>query len=150
MSFLFKSSKKASGAQQQHHSTYQQQGSSNNALPPATRDIRSSDGPSASANSSLSQIPTLNGVLGGGGGGSKPGSPVPFDRNGPQSVNASFNSLVQGERDEKGGYGGGGGGLQVRGSGPPSPEQKSLSQRERGMEPVCSLILTSPYIEEMG
>ena len=124
MSFLFKSSKKASGAQsQQHHSTYQP-GSNNNALPAATREIRSSDGPSAS--SSQSQIPTLNGVLSGGGG-SKPGSPTPFDRNGQQSVNASFNSLVQG--DEKGGYGG-----VVRGSGPPSPEQKSLGGR--GMEPV--------------
>ena len=77
----------------------------------------------------MSQIPTLNGVLNsGGGGGSKPGSPTPYDRNGgQQSVNASFNSLLQ-QGEEKGGYG-------AKGSGPPSPEQKSLGGR--GFEPVC-------------
>jgi hypothetical protein len=67
MSFLFKSSKKAP----------------NTALPPATREIRSSDG-----NSSGSQIPQpLNGMVNGS---SKPGSPTP----GVQSVNNSLNSLA--------------------------------------------------------
>lgn len=66
MSFLFKSSKPKPGA---------------NALPPATRDIRSSDGPG-----SQSQIPTMNGVFNA----PKPGSPTPG-----ASVNGSLNSVVE-------------------------------------------------------
>lgn len=66
MSFLFKSSKKGSSSQVP------------NALPPASRDIRSADGPQ-------SQIPTLNGALNG----AKPGSPTPG-----ASASGSLNSLA--------------------------------------------------------
>lgn len=65
MSFLFKSSKKG-GSQ------------TSNALPPASRDIRSSEGPQ-------SQIPTLNGAPNG----AKPGSPTPGG-----SASGSLNSLA--------------------------------------------------------
>lgn len=65
MSFLFKSSKKGS--------------QTNNALPPASRDIRSADGPQ-------SQIPTFNGAPNG----AKPGSPTP----GGISASGSLNSLA--------------------------------------------------------
>jgi hypothetical protein len=64
MSFLFKSSKKGS------------QGT--NALPPASRDIRSAEGPQ-------SQIPTFNGAPNG----AKPGSPTPG-----ASASGSLNSLA--------------------------------------------------------
>lgn len=96
MSFLFKSSKKG--------------GPSSSALPPATRDIRSADGPQ-------SQIPTFNGR--------GTTSPTP----GGQSLNGSLNSLAgadkipvksppPGEARETPSRDG------VRGSGPPTPEQK--------------------------
>ena len=65
MSFLFKSSKKGS--------------QTNNALPPASRDIRSADGPQ-------SQIPTFNGAPNG----AKPASPTP----GGASASGSLNSLA--------------------------------------------------------
>ena len=65
MSFLFKSSKKGS--------------QTNNALPPASRDIRSAEGPQ-------SQIPTFNGAPNG----AKPASPTP----GGASASASLNSLA--------------------------------------------------------
>jgi hypothetical protein len=64
MSFLFKSSKKGS--------------QTTNALPPASRDIRSADGPQ-------SQIPTFNGAPNG----AKPGSPTPG-----ASASNSLNSLA--------------------------------------------------------
>ncbi|KAK5114251.1 hypothetical protein LTR85_010316 [Meristemomyces frigidus] len=131
MSFLFKSSKKNAAA-----------APGSNALPPATREIRSSDGPS-----SQSQIPTLNGMLNGG---SKPGSPTP----GQQSVNNSLNSLAGngnlvgmngGDRsmsappqEEKMGgvvpYSMRQDGGAARGSGPPSPEQKSLRDRSQEVQ----------------
>ncbi|KAK4495339.1 hypothetical protein PRZ48_013670 [Zasmidium cellare] len=91
-------------------------------LPPATRDIRSSDGPG-------SQIPTLNGI---GGISSKPGSPTP-----DQSMSASINAVAEKEmaasaprhgdnriaalREEG----------NMRANGPPSPEQKSLRDASR-------------------
>lgn len=75
MSFLFKSSKQKGGAV-------------NNALPPASRDIRSSDGPNAS--SASSQIPTLNGIVSASN--SKPSSPTPG-----ASVNNSLNSVSAGD-----------------------------------------------------
>lgn len=124
MSFLFKSSKKGGGA----HPA--------NALPPATREIRSSDG--------QSQIPTLNGMMNGS---SRVGSPTP---QGP-SVNNSMNSLAPngngGERstsappqEDKAAYIPAlrPDGVGARGSGPPSPEQKSLGLRERSQESVCA------------
>lgn len=64
MSFLFKSSKKGS--------------QTNNALPPASRDIRSSEGPQ-------SQIPTFNGAPNG----AKASSPTPG-----ASASGSLNSLA--------------------------------------------------------
>lgn len=64
MSFLFKSSKKGSQA--------------TNALPPASRNIRSAEGPQ-------SQIPTFNGAPNG----AKPGSPTPG-----ASASGSLNSLA--------------------------------------------------------
>ena len=117
MSFLFKSSKKGSAIP--------------NGLPPATRDIKSSDGPQ-------SQIPTLNGMMNG----SKPGSPTPHQQG---SVNNSLNSvggdgrsnsappqeelarkqLMRTQQE----------GMTGPPRGPPSPEQKML--RESSREPVC-------------
>ncbi|KAK4539357.1 hypothetical protein LTR36_011014 [Oleoguttula mirabilis] len=151
MSFLFKSSKKNASAN----------APGSHALPAATRDIRSSDGPQ-------SQIPTLNGLLSVNGG-SKPGSPTPGQQG---SVNNSLNSLagsgngggmhgmngvngVNGVNGSGNGMGMGiggerspsappqeermvpygmrqdGGGGGARGSGPPSPEQKSLRDRSQ-------------------
>ncbi|KAK4555360.1 Negative regulator of mitotic exit [Recurvomyces mirabilis] len=115
MSFLFKSSKKGNAIP--------------NGLQPATRDIKSSDGPQ-------SQIPTLNGVMNG----SKPGSPTPHQQG---SVNTSLNSVAgdgrsssappqedlarkQLMRTQQEGMGG-----PPRGA--PSPEQKML--RENSREP---------------
>ena len=114
MSFLFKSKNQKAGA---------------HALPPASRDIKSSDG----TNNSGSQIPTLNGVV-------KPGSPTPG-----QSVNTSLNSLSENARP-----GTGNGGSRIaqavvtpeekvayttaeqvgRSSGMDSPEQKTMKQEQ--------------------
>ena len=109
MSFLFKSSKK---------------GGPNGAFPPATRDIRSSEG-------SQSQIPTLNGA--------KPASPTPG-----QSANNSLNSLANEkiairspppEREDG------------RGSGPPSPENK---MRNRSQDEVSGLRVLRVQAQAMG
>ncbi|OQO03087.1 hypothetical protein B0A48_11342 [Cryoendolithus antarcticus] len=103
MSFLFKSSKKG--------------GPTPNALPPASRDIRSADGPQ-------SQIPTLNGAV-------KPASPTPGQQQGVNgSVNGSLNSLVGQEkavvRSPAPGDGPNGREVYSREAtrGPPSPEQR--------------------------
>lgn len=127
MAFLFGKSKKANPA---------------NALPPASRDIRSSDGPSGS---SASQIPTLNGVAGI----PKPGSPTPGAAG---SVNNSLNSLAGNEtvrsgqqQQERGTFVGGEG---ARMSVAPSPEQKML--RERNMEPVGPFLPSTEILLKMG
>lgn len=108
MSFLFKSSK--------------QKNPNPNALPAASRDIKSSDGPG-------SQIPTLNGVVNG----VKPASPTPGS-----SVNNSLASLAE-NNAPNGRPSGGSGSLRqseekptytpedaARATGSPSPEQKSI------------------------
>jgi hypothetical protein len=110
MSFLFKSKQKNPNP---------------NALPPASRDIRSSDGPAAAP---ASQIPTLNGIVNG----AKPASPTPGS-----SVNNSLASLPGNE--QTGRPSGGSGSLRqseekpaypaedaARATGSPSPEQKSI------------------------
>ena len=116
MSFLFKS---------------KQKGGHPSALPPASRDIRSSDGAG-------SQIPTFNGLNG-----VKPGSPTPG-----QSVNTSLNSLAGNEKipitrtptDDSRGYRRQDG--TPRGSGPPSPEQKML--RDESQDTVSGHKVRAP------
>lgn len=125
MSFLFKSKQKNPNP---------------NALPAASRDIRSSDG--TTANSSSSQIPTLNGVVNGVNG-AKPQSPTPGT-----SVNNSMSSLAGNDStpqtsrpgtsnnmrpstDEKPGYMSD---RTTQSPAPPSPEQKSIRS---GMSEVC-------------
>ena len=115
----------------------------NSALPNVSRDIRSSDGPG-------SQIPQpLNGMMQAPNGNSRVGSPQPQQLG---SVNNSLSSLagnINGDsgrsnsappqeelarqqymRTQMNGVG-------ARGSGPPSPEQKSLSFRDPSRETVC-------------
>ncbi|WPH01615.1 Hypothetical protein R9X50_00446300 [Acrodontium crateriforme] len=100
MSFLFKSKQKGANA---------------NALPVATRDLRSSDGPA-------SQIPGLNGIVNT----TKPASPTPTGTSANTSLNSlagNGNSLKSMQQDEKAGY------YQpentLRDAGPPSPERQA-------------------------
>lgn len=144
MSFLFKSSKKSGSSSSNHASS--NPSSTPNALPPATREIRSSDGPGSG-----SQIPTLNGAA-------KPGSPSQGATVG--SLNSSLNSLAgntEGGRSGSGNAAGseagmagqqqgsrsgsrqegnlsGGTGMVARME---SPEQKSL--RDRSQDSVSSI-----------
>ena len=107
MSFLFKS---------------KQRGAASSALPPASRDIRSSDGPA-------SQIPTLNGAVNG----AKPVSPTPPSTSVNNSLNSlagNGNALKPAPLDEKAAY------YQndaaARDAAPSSPELKAL----RAPDPV--------------
>ncbi|KAK3070352.1 Negative regulator of mitotic exit [Teratosphaeriaceae sp. CCFEE 6253] len=129
MSFLFKSKAKGGGGG----------GAPGNALPNVSREIRSSDGPG-------SQIPTLNGVVQNGS--SRVGSPQPQQQG---SVNNSMSSLAGNMNGGENGRSNSAppqeeiarqqytrtqlNGVSARGSGPPSPEQKSLSFRDTSREP---------------
>lgn len=143
MSFLFKSSKKSSGSGS---------GTPSTALPPATREIRSSDGPG----SQQSQIPTRNGAT-------KPGSPSPGQKG---SVSNSLSSIAEsGSRSgsappqetkqaefmrQNGGLAGdlgngmaGGAGMGMSRQGALSPEQKTL--RDKNQDQVSD---TPPWPSE--
>ncbi|KAI6870782.1 hypothetical protein KC338_g2897 [Hortaea werneckii] len=134
MSFLFKSSKKSSGSGS---------GTPSTALPPATREIRSSDGPG----SQQSQIPTRNGAT-------KPGSPTPGQKG---SVSNSLSSIAEsGSRSgsappqetkqaefmrQNGGLAGdlgngmaGGAGMGMARQGALSPEQKTLRDKNQDQQ----------------
>ncbi|KAK5164400.1 Negative regulator of mitotic exit [Saxophila tyrrhenica] len=121
MSFLFKSKQKNANP---------------SALPPASRDIRSADGPGSGSGS---QIPTLNGAINGA---VKPSSPTPGS-----SVNNSINSLAGNEQVTARPTGGTGSvrhseekvpfaseDARINGASP-SPEQKSIRSLGADVQP---------------
>ncbi|GAB7359589.1 hypothetical protein MBLNU230_g6774t1 [Neophaeotheca triangularis] len=124
---------------------------SSNALPTASRDIRSSEGPAAPG----SHIPTLNGLHQQQGNNSKPSSPTPNQQSSTGSLNAVSEKIpMRSPPDaaaEKTGHmgreharGDSSEGRKGDGRVQPSPEQKTLVGRERSADAVC---LSKPLMQ---